>query len=339
MIDSLRETVSERVSGTQLLLLLGLTAATSGWVDTTLSAVTLPAVGELTRAILVNTAVYAGWTLFFAGNDTVVRKLDLPERASNAGLGAATLAAATGLRVAFGVSQLFTAALLLVGAWFLLDGVQSIRHDDRATDGERPRRGDDSAAGDSLAAGEGSTVDDGRLSGDSPTTDHPARDGEAVYAAYVARRVHETVREEPQTRHDLVDELDADAETVETAVDRLLEEGVLDSRAGRLEAAETTDRLSEARDAVSDAVGGAVDRLARPFTVEFADGDEPDTPAATRPAGSFGDEGSRSTTTGDAERETVAGDGERETVVGDAERDTATSERADGVDSERDDKL
>lgn len=83
-------------------------------------------------------------------------------------------------------------AILLVGGWFVLDAVQTVRH-------------------------EGATK--------------PARTGREVYRSYVARRVHETLADGPLTRRELGDELDADPADVDRAVERLVDRGVLE-RAG-----------------------------------------------------------------------------------------------------------
>lgn len=79
-------------------------------------------------------------------------------------------------------------AFLLVGAWFVVDAVQTARH-------------------------EGATED-------QPT-------GREVYHDYVGRRVHEALEDGPRTRRELSEALDADDEAVDAALAKLQSHGTV----------------------------------------------------------------------------------------------------------------
>lgn len=121
-----------------------------------------------------------------------------------------------GALLAFGDGEAWLpVGVLLVGAWLLLDGVQTLRHDGLAAD--------------------------------------DARDGEAVYREYVVRRVYQTLDERARTRRELSEALDADDEDVDRALDALWERGLLD-RAGselRLASSERSG-LATAREKLGD---------------------------------------------------------------------------------------
>ena len=126
----------------------------------------------------------------------------------------------------------FSAAFLAVGAWFLADAVQTARHE-------------------------------------GLTEDEPS--GREVYRNYVGRRVHETLEDGPHTRRELFDALAADDETVEAALERLRERGVVvrEGSEFRLDSGEKS-RL----DRVRDRLAGLGRRIARPVTLELGPEDE-----------------------------------------------------------------
>lgn len=121
-----------------------------------------------------------------------------------------------------------SAALLAVGTWVLLDTVQTVRH-------------------------EGLVVEDA-----SP------RDGHEVYREYVGRQVHRALQDEPRTRRELVDRLEADVADVDAAIENLLAEGAIERRGAELRIADSSDSAR-----LRDRLERVVRRLARPITIEF----------------------------------------------------------------------
>ncbi|WP_226010780.1 hypothetical protein [Halomicrobium salinisoli] len=116
---------------------------------------------------------------------------------------------------------------LVAGLWIVLDVVQALRH-------------------------EGVIVDD------------EPRDGREVYREYVGRRVHGALQDEPLTRRELTDELDADADAVDAAIDDLLAEGAIEHRGSALRVVKTSES-----GAPLDRLKRALRRIARPITIEF----------------------------------------------------------------------
>lgn len=94
-----------------------------------------------------------------------------------------------------------------------------------------------------------------------------------MYRNYVGRRIHETLDAGPRTRRELFDALDADDATIESALDRLQERGVVvrDGSEFRLDSTET-ERLGRIRSALA----GFGRRIARPMTLELDASDETD---------------------------------------------------------------
>lgn len=168
----------------------------------------------------------------FAATDLLEDVYDLRGWIREAGLGAYALVGGAAMLAFADGSAWLPVAFLLVGCWFVLDAVQTVRH-------------------------EGATVDD------------DPRDGQAVYRDYVARRVHETVRERPRTRRELADALDADEEAVEAALDRLVERGALERAGSEYRVGPDTDPDWPTR--AYRWVGALARRVARPATLEFAD--------------------------------------------------------------------
>ena len=142
-----------------------------------------------------------------------------------------------GVTLIFGIALLLfddgiwwlPAAFLVVGAWILLDAVQTLRHDGLAADDD-------------------------------------ARDGEAVYRTYVARRIHETLAERPRTRRELAEALDADDADVDRALDALRERGVLEREGSELRVSSTEKGPLES---TRERIGDGANRLARPLALEF----------------------------------------------------------------------
>jgi len=137
--------------------------------------------------------------------------------------------AGTGLLYALGEDPplWFLAVFGSIGAWFLADAVQTARHE-----GVIERE----------------------------------RDGREVYRDYVARQVHETLDERPQTRRELHDALDADAETVDAAVADLREREVVAEVGSELRVDESDESAAER---VAGRLAGLARRIARPITLEF----------------------------------------------------------------------
>lgn len=184
--------------------------------------------------------------------DALAEAYDLPDAVRRAGLGAATVAGGVGL---WAVGDPRTVALpvvfLLAGAWLLADGVQTLRH-----------RG---------------------------ATREP-RDGHAVYRSHVRGRVTAALETRPRTRRELVADLEIDDTTVATAVDTLLDRGVIERVGSELRPA-TTERGRLARLRRRAVAAGR--RLARPVTLELGDGEK---------AGDDTDDG-RDASGGDPDRE------------------------------------
>jgi len=180
----------------------------------------------LSPATIATTAV-AGSVTSVTG--VVADAYDLRNSVENGAVGAVAVVYGVAT-LAFGDQPVwFPVACLLVGGWFLLDAVQTVRH-------------------------EGVTVPD------------DDRDGDAVYQSYVTRQAHEAIQDRARTRRELDDALDADDPYIDTAVTRLRERGVVVRRGSELCAAETdTGSSSRVRQWFRD----AGTRIARPVTMEF----------------------------------------------------------------------
>lgn len=128
-------------------------------------------------------------------------------------------------------------AFLLVGTWFVADAVQTVRH-------------------------EGATED--------------VPDGHEVYHDYVARQVHDLLTDRPRTCRELAEELDADDEALDAAVQTLIDRGVVTRVGSELRVAQSTPDgwLARARDRLATVAG----RIARPVALEFGreDGEDGD---------------------------------------------------------------
>lgn len=146
--------------------------------------------------------------------DIVEDVYDVRESVTSGWVGAVAVVGSVPLLAFGGGPGWFSVTLLVAGGWFLLDAVQTARH-------------------------EGLTEDD--------------PDGREVYRNYVARRTHETLAERPHTRRELCDALDADDETVEAALDRLRERDVVEQTGSefRVRSSET-GRLGRGRRMLAD---------------------------------------------------------------------------------------
>jgi biotin operon repressor len=164
----------------------------------------------------------------------------------------------------------FSVTFLLVGAWFLLDAVQVARHEG--------------------------------LTEDEPT-------GREVYHNYVGRRIHETLDEQPHTRRELFDALEADDETVEAALERLRERGVVIQEGSEFRLDDSDDD-SGVLAGVRSAVVGLARRIARPVALELKSGDDAD--GGSTPAGS------------DASSRSASSDGPRRRTGRERERERET---------------
>jgi hypothetical protein len=217
MPDSLRDALRERLTAGAALGSVALLAVWIGPLDAS-----LPQLATTVATGLV-------MTLTDAAGDAY----DLRESVEAGGIGLIAVLGGTAL-LAFGDgSAWLPVALLSVGAWFLLDAVQTVRH-------------------------EGATVE--------AEAGADARDGRAVYRNYVARRVHETLDAEARTRRELREALDADAGAVDAAVATLRERGVVTVVGSELR---VTRSDPTRRERFRRRLGAAATRLARPVALEF----------------------------------------------------------------------
>jgi hypothetical protein len=162
-------------------------------------------------------------------NKILADTYDLRESVKYVGLGAVAVLSGVVLLFVEG-SVLLPVAFLLIGSWFVLNAVQTVRH-------------------------EGAT--------------EPPRDGHDVYRDYVARRVHETLKERSQTRRELGESLDADDEAIDIAVERLLDRDVIERTGSEFR---VSSSLARSRlDHVRIRIAGMARRIARPIAIEFDD--------------------------------------------------------------------
>lgn len=163
---------------------------------------------------------------------------DLREPVEHAGLGAVAVVGGVGLLAAGEGAVWLPAAFLVAGGWFLLDALQTVRH-------------------------EGAT--------------EVVPDGHEVYHDYVARQVHDLLADRPRTRRELGDELDADEGALDAAIETLLARGVV-TRAGselRVASSGEDNWLARTRDRLAGVAGRIARPLALEFGHESeADGDD-----------------------------------------------------------------
>jgi hypothetical protein len=155
---------------------------------------------------------------------------DLRRGVRTAGLGLATLFGAA-LLAGLGESVGVPAVLAVAGVWLALDGVQSLRHAGLDAPPERP-----------------------------PT-------GKEVYRQYLARRIRRLLREQPRSRSELREAMDAQDEAVDAVLADLRERDLVAIEAGvyRATAPSKPGRLARIRSTIAKSAR----RLARPVAVEF----------------------------------------------------------------------
>ncbi|WP_415380266.1 MFS transporter [Halosimplex sp. TS25] len=140
----------------------------------------------------------------FGLTELVTDVYDVRQSVRNGGIGIYALVGGTAMALFDDGGGLWLPVVfVLVGAWFVADAVQTIRH-------------------------EGATERE-------PT-------GREVYHDYVARQVHETVEERPHTRRELYETLEADDDAVDAAVERLESRGVVVREGSSIRAVESEKR-------------------------------------------------------------------------------------------------
>ncbi|WP_436911089.1 MFS transporter [Halosimplex marinum] len=139
----------------------------------------------------------------FGLSELVTDVYDVRQSVRNAGFGVYALVGGAAMLL-LGDSGLVAlpVAFLLVGAWFVADALQTVRH-------------------------EGATEDE-------PT-------GREVYRDYVGRRVHEALDDGPLTRRELSEALDADDEAVDAALAKLRSRGVVVREGSAFRVADSDD--------------------------------------------------------------------------------------------------
>lgn len=174
------------------------------------------------------TAVGSG----IAGSANVIADAyELQDGTRRLGLGLASLFGAIALFVAEGTVGL-PAALGTVGVWLALDGAQSLRH-----------------------------------AGVKAPSDQPP-DGETVYRQYLARRIRKLLEQQPRSRTELVEAMDADESDVVATLESLRERDLIERQAGvyHRRSPARPDRLTRVRQSLE----AGLRRFARPVAVEVA---------------------------------------------------------------------
>ena len=210
LVDALRERLDFQTVLTGIALLAGLRLLFD--VSAAQLAVTA-AMGALSGLAEVTTDAY-----------------DLRESVKHGWFGAVGLVGGGAMALFAGESAWVGFVFLALGAWFVADAVQTVRH-------------------------EGATVE-------SP-------DGRTVYQDYLARRVDELVAEQPRTRRELHEAMDADPGDIDAAVDRLEDRGVVTWAGSELR---PVDDDPGAVGRLRDRLGALARRVARPVTLELHEG-------------------------------------------------------------------
>lgn len=159
---------------------------------------------------------------------------DLRKSVTHAGFGVQLLLSGVALSVFDDGTVLFPAAFLAVGAWFVLNAIQTVRH-------------------------EGATV---------PETN---RDGHDVYGEYVAKRIYDILDDRPQTRRELGDSIEADDEVVDAAIDRLMDRDAVTRVRSEFRISPSAD--SDGLTRLQRRISVVLRRIARPITLEFEGSD------------------------------------------------------------------
>lgn len=174
-------------------------------VRSVLSATALFAILYFIFDVSIEYFVQTGIAMAIVGlTDVAGDAYDLRESVQHGGIGLSAIAGSAAMLALGSESVGAPAIFLVVGSWFVLDAVQTARHE-------------------------------------GATTEPSQRDGHEVYRTYVARRVHETLDERPLTRRELHDELDADDGTVDDAVEELRDRGVVECRGSELRVVPSRD--------------------------------------------------------------------------------------------------
>jgi len=172
MPSRLRDAVEERLSLRNLLVWVAIVAGLRFALDATLP--------QLAQTVLIGGVHSLG--------NVVEDAYDVRGGVTNVWIGALAAVGGAFLLVFADGEAWLPVAFLLIGAWFILDAAQTIRHE-------------------------------------GLTEDEP--DGREVYRDYLGRRVHELVDERARTRRELHAEFDAAPADVDAAVETLRERGVV----------------------------------------------------------------------------------------------------------------
>lgn len=174
-------------------------------------------------------------TALLGGASLLNEVYDVREVVSSLALGLVALVGGVGLLAFEDGSRYFAGVLVAIGAWLVVDAAQLFRHEGLYSDEAPDGSGDD-------------------------------RDGHEVYASYVTGRVDELLRERPRTRLELADELAADDETIDRALETLADRGLLVREGSQLRVLpERPDGLGRVR----EVLGKTARRLARPVRLEL----------------------------------------------------------------------
>jgi DNA-binding transcriptional ArsR family regulator len=196
MLAPLRRTLRERIDRRSVLGVLAFTLVLA-WLF-----------GQSYESVLGSTLLS---TVVVGGSDLVTDAYDLRDEAQSVAFGA--LATVGGLVLALsgtgeGTAPAVGALFAVAGAWILLDGVQTLRHE-------------------------------GLRDPESAST--PA-DGEEVYRQYLAQSIRERLRERPHTRRELREAFEETPDAVDGALDLLRERGLVDREGSAYRARDPPDR-------------------------------------------------------------------------------------------------
>jgi DNA-binding transcriptional ArsR family regulator len=231
MLAPLRRTLRERVDRRSVLGVLVFTLVLA-WLF-----------GQSYESVLGSTLLS---TVVVGGSDLVTDAYDLRSEAQSVAFG--LLATVGGLVLTLsgfgeGTAPAVGALFAVAGAWILLDGVQTLRHE-------------------------------GLRDPDSAST--PA-DGEEVYRQYLAQSIRERLRERPHTRRELREAFEETPDAVDGALDLLRERGLVEREGSAYRARDPPDRGPLRR------AGARLARpLTRELGARSADGSDVDAPGGGR---------------------------------------------------------
>ncbi|WP_231188844.1 hypothetical protein [Haladaptatus sp. DYF46] len=175
-------------------------------------------------AIMTLTAASMGFT------DLVSDTYDLRNPVKYSGFGIQMILSGGALLAFEEGTIMLPAIILVIGSWFILNAIQTIRH-------------------------EGATI---------PETD---RDGHDVYRNYVAGRLYDILKERPQTRRELDESLDADYEVLDAAINQLLDRDTITQNGSEFRLATSPDPNGLTR--IQEWTTGMLQRIARPLSLEL----------------------------------------------------------------------